>query len=317
MNDTKHSGRSGSWASLRDLEVLRAIIEQGGVTAAAKHLGVTQPAVSRALLQLERKSGQTFFVRSGGQLVPTLEGRLLYEASSSILDGFARLDDFRWLERQEERLSIVAAPTLARSYLPDVVAAFRRENPKVKVSIDIRTTMDVVTSVSFDSAEVGVAEVPLGDLGARKFPFRRSQLAVAMLDSHPLSDRPFIMADEILDQPMVALAKGNQLRTILDRTLWRQGRVPNIVVETSDAHAVLEFVRRDQGIAILNPFPLMLAPNLEIRFVPLRPVMEYETCLLTNESRTYSSTVHKFMRMVASMQARDTPLSWAVADPTV
>lgn len=302
-------GWSGSWASIRDLEVLRAVIQHGGVTNAARQLGISQPAVSRTLSQIEERSGRTFFGREGAQLVPTAEALQLFAASTEVFDGLAAIEEFRWLEPQQERLSIATAPTIGHCLLPSLVATFAKTHPHVSISIDIRTTVDVLGMVASDAAQIGIAEVPEGDWNVRKQPFRRSYLAVAMPADHPWSSRLSIRADEIADQPLIVLLKRNPFRTMLDRLLWREGSLPNVVVETADALSAVDHVEQGLGLAIVNPFPVMLKNNATVRYARIEPTMIYETCLLTNPSAPLTAAARAFMDLAVAAQGPSTHLS--------
>ena len=306
---TPRGGWSGSWASIRDLEVLRTVIEQGGVTNAARHLGISQPAVSRTLSQLEERSGRCFFNRVGTQLMPTAEAMQLFAASEGVFEALTRIEEFRWLEPEQEQLAIVAAPTLAHCLLPQVVARFHKTYPHISVSVDIRTSVDVLTTIASDQAQVGIAEVPEGDWGVRKHPFRRSHLAVAMRDDHRWRSRTSIRSEEIGDEPLIVLLKRNPFRTMLDRLLWREGSLPNIVMETADALSAVEHVEQGIGLAIVNPFPVMLTPRRRVHYARLEPSLTYETCMLTNPSRPLTPGAQHFMETVMAVQAPATPLS--------
>ncbi len=309
---TPRGGWTGSWASIRDLEVLRTVIGQGGVTAAARHLAISQPAVSRTISQLEERSGRNFFTRKGSQVVPTAEAMRLYAATDTVFESLARIEEFRWLEPEQEQLSIVAAPTLGHCLLPQVLARFSRDNPNITIRLDILTTVDVVSTVASGQADVGIAEVPEGDWGVKKHPFRRSSLAVAMPKTHEWAKRTVIRADELQDQPLIVLLKRNPFRTMLDRLLWREGGLPNIAIETSDALSAVELVEQGLGLAVVNPFPVMLRRERTLHYAMLEPSMAYETCMITNSSGPPAPGVSLLIEALRSVQAPNTALSKAV-----
>ena len=306
---TPRGGWSGSWASIRDLEVLRTVIEKGGVTTAARHLGISQPAVSRTLALLEERSGRTFFTRSGTQLMPTAEAMQLFAASEGVFEALTRIEEFRWLEPEEERLTIVAAPTLAHCLLPVVVSRFHKAHPHISVSVDIVTTVDVVSMIASDQAQVGIAEVPEGDWGVRKHPFRRSHLAVATGRDHKWASRATVRSEEIGNEPLIVLLKRNPFRTMLDRLLWREGNLPNIVMETADVLSAVEHVQQGLGVAIVNPFPVMLSTGRKVHYARLEPSLTYETSMLTNPSRRLSPGAQRFMETLRDIQSESNALS--------
>ncbi len=306
---TPRGGWSGSWASIRDLEILHRVIRVGGVTAAAKELGISQPAVSRTLALLEERSGLSFFTRQGTQVVPTTEALQLFDASESVFKALERVEALRWLEPEKEKISVVAAPTLAHCLLPRVIAEFRRKHPNISVTLDIQTTVEVISQVASDQVQLGFAEVPQGDWGVRTHAFRRSSLSVAVPKTHRWSGSKSIQAADIGDEPLIVLLKRNPFRTMLDRLLWREGGLPNIVLETSDVLSAIEHVGLGVGVAIVNPYPVMLQSSTDIRYVLLEPSLAYETSMLTNPSRVPTPGMRLLMECVLETQGAPSAFS--------
>ena len=306
---TPRSSWSGSWASIRDLEVFRTILEQGGVTLAAKKLNVSQPAISRTLSQLEQRSGRTFFERDGNQLVPTSDGLKLYEVSNPLFNALDKLEDFRWLLPDEGHINICVAPTMAHCFMPLAIAEFRKLFPSVRVTMEIKTTSEVLTSVAAGSADIGIAEVLPGDWGFDQFPFRKSRLCVAVPKGHKLAKKQSLKASDLASEPIIALVKTNQIRAAIDRILWNDGAMPNIVAETTDALSAIELVENGVGVAIVNPFPLVMKSNLAIEFIPLDPKIEYVTSIITGSSKVLKSHVKEFIEVLSSCQPKDDKFS--------
>ncbi|MEM7320763.1 MAG: LysR family transcriptional regulator, partial [Pseudomonadota bacterium] len=73
--------------NFRQYQAFHAIIETGTVTAAAEQLGVSQPAISNLLAQLEKSTGLTLFERSRGRLIPTPEAVFLYDEIDTVVRG--------------------------------------------------------------------------------------------------------------------------------------------------------------------------------------------------------------------------------------
>lgn len=306
---TPRSSWSGSWASIRDLEVFRTILEQRGVTLAAKKLNVSQPAVSRTLSLLEERSGRQFFEREGNQLIPTSDGLKLYEVSDPLFSALDKLVDFRWLLPDEGHINIAVAPTIAHCFMPLAIAKFRELFPTVKVTMEIKTTSEVLTSVAAGIADVGIAEVLPGDWGFEQIAFRKSKLCAALPKKHPLGQKSSLKASDMNGLPVVALVKTNQIRAAIDRMLWNEGALPNIVAETTDALSAIELVENNVGIAIVNPFPVMINRDTKVDFIPLLPAIEYTTSIITNSSKVSKSLVKAFIDILWDCQPKDDQFS--------
>lgn len=115
---------SGGWATLRDLEIIQTVIDAGSVTAAAERLGVSQPAVSRALNQIEARCGRPLFHRENNRLIPCADALLLYEEIGLIAESFSRLSQFRLRERKRQVPGTGSADYCLRFFEPDDRAVY-------------------------------------------------------------------------------------------------------------------------------------------------------------------------------------------------
>ena len=161
----------------RQLDMFQAVLTLGSITEAARHLGVTQPAVSLAMRKLERDVGFPLFRRDGRRLVPTAEARHLSS------EAFRVLADFRHLTEtaagisaaQSGTLTIATNPSPAIAWLPTIAAAFRRERPQVRLRLLTRSSEDV--------------RLPVGVVRLRLRP-RRSAVHPSRDAAAPLQLRP-------------------------------------------------------------------------------------------------------------------------------
>ena len=103
-------------ASIREYEVLRAMITSGTVTSAAHTLGISQPAVSRLLTQLETKMGVTLFERRSGRLRPTAEAIRLNGQLDRLFDALAFLDGTDPTDSHSQPLRLAATTTLGHGF---------------------------------------------------------------------------------------------------------------------------------------------------------------------------------------------------------
>jgi len=142
---------------IRELEVLRTIMDTGSVTNAAQALHVTQPAISKSLQQIEEHLGFDCFIRQQGQLIPTPEARALLP---EILKAMAAMDamerfvvDLRTL--QSGRLSVAAVPSIVHTLLPAAVRRFLQERRDVGVSLLSTTNTEVVRLIADNQVDLG------------------------------------------------------------------------------------------------------------------------------------------------------------------
>lgn len=109
---------------IREFEALRAVVTTGTTVGAARRLGVSQPAISRSLSQLEERLGRTLFLRSSGRIEPTPEALSLNDTLDPLFAAPAKIDGAEWAEAEMEPLRIAVPPTLAQHFVLNRVASF-------------------------------------------------------------------------------------------------------------------------------------------------------------------------------------------------
>src|SRR5687768_14137169 len=123
--------------NLKQLEVFYAVMQTGSVTAAARSLNVTQPAVSNVLKHTEQQLKFALFERRGGRLYPTAEASDLLPDVDEIFGRLGTLN--RVVQEMRDgrtgRLVIATSPTLAHAFLPRAISLLRQRSPAVQVSV--------------------------------------------------------------------------------------------------------------------------------------------------------------------------------------
>lgn len=149
--------------NMRQIEVFCAVMRFRTTIAAAHELGLSQPAVSNALKNLEDSLGFALFHRVGNRLVPTEEGKAVYQDAQplqTMADGLQRrLKDLR--ETRSGHLRVLATRPLGDGFLPCVITAFAESREKVHIHFDVRHLDGVIEAVESGFADLGIAlEVP-------------------------------------------------------------------------------------------------------------------------------------------------------------
>ncbi len=284
--------------SLRELEVLIAVIETGKTTAAAHRLGISQPAVSRALLQLETAVGRRLFERGGGRLAPTSDAVALADEAGPIFSILERISTRDWRAQGADSLRIVAPPTVAHRYLNRAVPAFAADHPDTHIHIEVATSSDVVSAVADGQADVGIADMGVRHPGVRAHGLLKTQARVVVRVDDPLAALPVIGVADLAGRPFVALTRRFSARALVERA-FEEARVPlDVAVEAATAAIVVQLVAAGLGegrsVGIVNPFPVALRPEPGIRFVPFVPGIAYEVAFLVSAGRP-SEAAMRFM----------------------
>jgi DNA-binding transcriptional LysR family regulator len=301
----------GSWATIRDLEVLRAVVRHGSFSAAARELGISQPAISRTIAQIERLSGRLLFERRDGECVPTSDALAVYEESTPVFEGLERIERFSWIDDVKTTFNIAAPPTQAHCFLPEVLPGFLSAHPSVKISIEIRTTLDVVSMVAEAAADIAIGEVPAGDWNVRRLPFRRSIFVVALPEGHRLAAAKQVQANDLAGERLILQVRRNPVRSQIDRLL-SQTISPNVVIESSNALSAVQLVGRGQGISLVNAFPVMLHKEPGVIYRSFLPRVTQDTCFILPEARPPRGITKQFIDYIRENQPKRMKYSQAL-----
>jgi DNA-binding transcriptional LysR family regulator len=297
--------------TLRELEALHALIECRKTTSAASLLGLTQPAISRAIQQLEARIEKQLFVREGGRLVPTPDGLTLYQATQPVFDTLDRVGRSNLEKGQPASIRLIAPPTIAHRFLPPLLAAFARSEPQTHLLIEVGTTGDVIAKTAEGSFDIGISDAQPAVPTVVFEPFRRARLHAVLPRSHPLTERAELKPADFDGEDYIALTRRFAVRANLDRIFAAEGVRPRIVVEAATSAVAFELARSGLGFTLLNPFPVAFQSDADVALIPFAPLVPFETAFVFPAASPTPPAARRFADFIRREQAADglsTPL---------
>lgn len=311
-SETHPSSWSGSFATIRDLEILHAVIEVKKTTTAAAQLGISQPAVSRALAQMEARSGRILFRREGMLLAPTADALALYEETKTIFTVLARLRTFTWSQASTKPLRVAAPPTIAHCLLESLIARFLEGSPLASISLEIATTPAVLELVADHRADLALADVISPASALPRVPFRAGSFVCAVHEGHALAANASVKMQDLHELDMVLLVKRNPVRALIDRLCTKAGVKPRVRVETANALSAVRLAAEGVGATLVNPFPVAHGPATGVRFIPFEPALRFETAFFLPTEGPVQAETQRFLEFVRAHLPPDDALSQTV-----
>ena len=258
------------------LQALRAVMETGSVTEASRRIHRTQPQISRLISALEAEVGFTLFLRQGRGLVPTHECLRFYEGTRHILAGFEEVSRIASSIRnqQDAWLRILTQPYLAYSVTPAAIAEFSRLHPRVKVSLEVRSRVEVGLWMS------GPAVRPGTGCPAHRFSrhplaqFRRRAAGHRHARAPPAGGQVRGHGGRHQGRTLHRAAPYTLLRKHID-DLMEQRRLPlHMVMETSSGQSACQLAALGVGVALADPVLAANVPGIVLRdFEPADPAL--------------------------------------------
>jgi DNA-binding transcriptional LysR family regulator len=241
---------------VRRMQVLRAVISSGSITAAARNLGYTPSALSQQLATLEREAGVELLERVGRGVRPTPAGALLSEhaevISAQLSKAETELADLK--AGRTGRLAIRYFATAGAALVPQAVTAIRNEYPGVQLDLKLLEPIDSIARVEAGEVDVSII-VWRGEWRAKTVelvhllddPYR-----AVLPKTHPLARKRALDLVDLAEEPWV----GNEgvpgpCRDVLVAACGAAGFVPNFVMDCEDYQTAQGFVAAGLGISLV------------------------------------------------------------------
>lgn len=286
---------------LRVLKYFLAVAREENITRAAALLHLTQPTLSRQLMQLEEELGVQLFHRSRYHIVLTDEGMLLRRRAQELVD-LAEKTEREFACRETElmgEISIGAGETRSMSFLSRAMVSFRTLYPKVTFRIFSANADDVKERLDMGILDMGLLTEPV-DVG--KYAFCRMQekdlWGVLVRTDSPLAAMEAVTPQDLEDVPL--LISG---REIVQRELaswfgerWEKLQIAatfNLVLNAAN------MVRCGVGTALCVDLNTAFD---DLRFLPLSPRMETGTVLVWKKDQILTPAVEAFHQHIKNAE---------------
>jgi DNA-binding transcriptional LysR family regulator len=292
--------------NLRQMEVFHAIMQTGSVTAAARMLHVTQPAVSAVLKHCEEQLGLRLFERAGGRLQPTREAEAIFPDIAGV---FGQLDEVKDLTQdlaagRVGRLRIAGSFPIANGDLARAVAEFVIERPKVQVDLQSLTSPQAVDQVVSREVELGVVYGPVTNPEVETEVLLRSGLACIMRENHPLARRRRVKVTDLRHHSLITYLPQTLLRNHVDEALLQAGVTPDLKVQVALSITGIVLAYYDAGVALVEPFLIDTLGLTGLVARPLSPAITVETLLVRHRSTPPSRLAAAFTSHLKTLLQR-------------
>jgi len=262
--------------NMRQIEALQLVVQYGSVSLAARHLGVTQPAVSRMLRALEDDLGIALFDHRRGAL-------LLREELKALLPDIERAYlAVTEMQRRAQALQSPGAGTvvvgcsaaLSVSVVGPACARAMRRSPNANISVRVRNGSGLVDEVASGSIELAITQLDVVRSGLRAVELGMARLMCLLPQGHQLLGAPCVAADDLARYPIVTYAPGTRNGARTWSFLRAHGIRPDAVMVDQAAVACMMAMQLNR-IAIVESVLDVEALYRELFAKPLVPRISY------------------------------------------
>jgi LysR family transcriptional regulator, transcriptional activator of the cysJI operon len=238
------------------LKVFRVVASHLSFSRAAEELLLTQPAVTQQIKTLEDEYGVSLFDRSGGRIKLTPNGEALLpfanrikeisdEALAAVLAASGNLGG---------KLSLGASQTIGQYLLPNLVAGFLRDYPRVEITATSGNTDHIIESLVEHQIHLALVEGPTLRKDVHLEPFMEDQMVLVVPASHEWADRE-IEIDALKTAPLLMREFGSGSRRVLEAALSRAGlkkKDLTVRMELDSTEGLLSAVEAGLGVTFVS-----------------------------------------------------------------
>lgn len=259
---------------LRHLRYFQAVAEELSFSRAARRLRIAQPALSRAVQEMERELGTSLIERVSRSPRLTPAGEVLLRETGVLLQRFdevlKRVSRTAKGEEGELRLGYIGPPT--RSFLARLLKEYARRFPRVNVILEERTPERVWEMVSKGKLSIGLTRPVLShdELGLQSLLLREEKFCAAVPKDHPWAKMASIPWKKLAGEPLVILARreGASSHDAIHAACAAAGFEPRLTHTPSLIGTILQYVEAGSGIGVVPETTM----SKNIALIPLKPM---------------------------------------------
>lgn len=249
---------------MRQVALLLAIESHGTLRAAAAELGMTQPAATKMLHELESALGHPLFGRVGRGLKVNAAGACVTQYFRGMRGGLEAM------HRELDALHLGSAGKLfigsimaaAPEVLSDALVRLKAQYPLLTVEIAVDTSNRLMERLREGSLDAVIGRMPNGSGGDCRFrPLGEEALSVIVSTDHPLARRTRLRFEELQGYPWILQPAGSPMRDVLEQEFAVHHQpLPRGLIETASILTTTNLIARSDMVAVI---PASIATRYE------------------------------------------------------
>ena len=239
---------AGNPMELLQLRYFCTVAQLESITNAAQSLNISQPSLSKTIINLEREVGVPLFDRLGRHIYLNARGKQFYE---KVRDSLDLIDS-----AQNELLNTSLEPSgdiklfilAASSLIPSMLAGFVSAYPQIRINLYQQISYDLRYSDEYDFS---ISATPMDYTNLEVYPLLTEEIVLAVPISHPLAGKDELHLSDAADCNFIAFSRGPSLRTLTDSLCYMAGFAPRIIFESDGINTLFTMIEAGAGVSLL------------------------------------------------------------------
>lgn len=290
---------------LRVLRYFLAVAREGSITGAAQALHITQPTLSKQLMDLETELGKTLFLRGKRQITLTEDGLLLKQRAEEILD---------LVDKTEKDLSEVSSDisgdirigggeSVATEFLAEAASRLRNSHPRIRFHLFSSNTEAVTERLDKGLLDFGLI---IGNVDTQKYNFItfpvQDSWGVLLRRDDPLATRDCLSFETLKDIPLF-YSRHSIIRNLLTDSMDRELNDPHLVGSFDLIHNAAVFVRHGLGSVLTFDKLVPITDDSPLVFVPIEPQIQAPLHLAWKKNQLFSRAAQLYLEQLQEIIA--------------
>lgn len=242
--------------TVRHLKVFLTVCECRSITAAARKLYVSQPAVSLAIRELEDEFQVKLFDRISKKLYLTEPGNQLLEQAPYLVGLYDTMESGMKNWEQGGLLRVGSSITIGNRFLPSFVLEFRALHPRIRVKVFVNSSETIEKMVVESELDIALIEGIPHHKKIVSTVFMEDELIAICANTHLLATSDTITIEQLVESDLLLREKNSGTRELFDNTLYLYGKIVEPVWESVSTQALIRAVAAGIGVSVL-PYSLV------------------------------------------------------------
>lgn len=300
--------------TLRQMEVVRAVMIAGSIQGAANLLHVSAPGISRLIKHTEDGLGFRLFERRAGVFVPAPEAHAIFAMLNRVYYQVENLHAAvsSVQKGQDFALSFASAPSIAQFIAARAIRAIRGRFPDLMIDLDILKIEETLDYLLLERGEIVFMSSPVEHSAVASTPLVTGRIVAILPEGHELASQDTVSVHDLIRFPFVGVDPHDPYGEILARPFRDAGLDPRHTMRGRFAQTTVSLVRHGLGVAVIDEFSVaeVYMPGLIRR--PLREEAAITAHVVQKRGRQLSSfaefAIDRFRQELSAATARKT---WA------
>lgn len=239
--------------SNRQLEIFIAVYEEGSMTAAARKIHMTQPAISQTIKEIEYQYNTEMFERYGARLHITQAGKTLYKYAKRILNLYKDLDEAIMLHDGVKEIRIGANISAGTAQIMPLLESYKKLHPDIEVKVMVFQAPVLLKAIQENELDLALIEDQKKNSGYGDLimePYYQDRITVVASNNHAFAGKTTTLK-QLVNENFLFRERGAGVRDMFDNILNSKNLSVNIGWQCTSTEAIVDAVEHEIGIAVL------------------------------------------------------------------